>query len=263
MHFGVPNLRQFRGWQRLRDLNVSKGPKSLDGIEAFQELQRINMIMGPVSDLSPLAHLPKLAEVKMVFMKRCSDIAPLGRLPALRRLEIAQPIISSRDIVHVRSLKPLAGASRLEELVLLGTAVDDGDLMPLAEIPTLRRVQLGQDVGAELDTLRRARPDIEMQVMPQHTRASEGEVAGAVTVHRPSPGVRQWSIFEDLTEVVGGSTNYAAEARVRSAVKSSNAQLMSRLSFDTEAGAVGIYADSEADIRAVADIITVLASRRA
>ncbi len=263
MHFGAANLRQFRGWQRLRDLSVSKGPKSLDGIEGFQELQRIHLIMGPISDLSPLEHLPNLAEVKMVFMKGCSDLTSLGRLPALRRLEIAQPALSARDVVHVHSLKPLSDASKLEEVVLLGTAIDDGDLMPLAEIPALRRVRLGQDIGADPDVLRRARPDIEIQAMPQRTRTAGGEPAGAVTIHRPSPGVRQWSIFEDLTEVIGGNTNYAAEARLRRALSASNAELLRRLSFDTESGAVGIYADAEADIRAVAGIITRLANDRA
>jgi hypothetical protein len=51
------------------------------------------------------------------------------------------------------------------------------------------------------------------------------------------------------------STNYAAESRVKREVRKRNPALARRLDWDTEAGAVSCYANSEADIRAVANIV--------
>ncbi len=74
------------------------------------------------------------------------------------------------------------------------------------------------------------------------------------TLHDPAGGVSEWWFFENLAEVLGVQTNYAAETRVRRAMQKADGELLRRISFDTEGGAVGIYAKTEADLRAVAAI---------
>src|SRR5207237_1156965 len=103
-------------------------------------LARLRLVMLTVTVLAPLAGLPRLADVELVGLQRVPDLAPLGTLPSLRRLVVARAGGEYRDIVHVDSLRPLAAAQALEEVVLTGTVVDDGDLAPLAELPALRRV---------------------------------------------------------------------------------------------------------------------------
>lgn len=70
--------------------------------------------------------------------------------------------------------------------------------------------------------------------------------------------MEQWSIFESLAPGLNLATNYAAEGLIRKEVKKRNSELAKRLVWDTEAGAVAVYADSESDIRAVAEIINDL-----
>ena len=75
-------------------------------------------------------------------------------------------------------------------------------------------------------------------------------------------GAAQAWMFDDLAELLGTSTNYAAEKKIRSAVKKLDAKLASRLEWDTEAGAVGIYAEHEQDMRKVAEIVNELVARK-
>jgi hypothetical protein len=89
-----------------------------------------------------------------------------------------------------------------------------------------------------------------------------GEEVGGVVIHLPARSTDGWWIRDDLTDVVRASTNYAAEKRVRKALATENPLLLSRLSFDTESAAVVIHAESEDDIRAVAELIGRLANSR-
>jgi hypothetical protein len=47
-------------------------------------------------------------------------------------------------------------------LALLGTDICDGDLAPLIDLPKLRKVVLGRHLEADVDKLKAARPDIEI-----------------------------------------------------------------------------------------------------
>ena len=140
------------------------------------------------------------------------------------------------------------------------SGVADRDLAPLAEIRTLRKVQLGalEDAGlrASADRLRASRPDLEVDYVcaPRAARRA-GLQVGLVTIHPPSQGALQWSIRESLAERLEMSTNYAVEARLKRELKTRDAALLKRLEWDSEAGAVGVYADTASDVRAVADVI--------
>jgi hypothetical protein len=67
--------------------------------------------------------------------------------------------------------------------------------------------------------------------------------------------MQEWSIYDDLADVLDVETNYAAEQQVRRLMKKIAPEVLRRIDFDTEAGGVGIYAKTEADIRAVATIL--------
>jgi hypothetical protein len=83
-------------------------------------------------------------------------------------------------------------------------------------------------------------------------------VVGGVVVRRPGRGLAQWSIFQSLAQPLGVATNYDAERRIRREVKARVPEAAKRLEWDTEGGAVGIYAGQEDDIRAVAEVINGL-----
>jgi len=92
--------------------------------------------------------------------------------------------------VHVDSLRPLAAAQALEEVVLTGTVVDDGDLAPLSELLALRRVVAFGDVSDAVAAFRRARPDVEVTWHGGGT--PPGERLGAVFLRPPRHGMPRW-----------------------------------------------------------------------
>jgi hypothetical protein len=186
-----------------------------------------------------------------------ADAVDLESIASLGKLRTFIIDSSLRDEpVRLQSLKPLARAAALEEIVLLETLVEDGDLLPLANLKRLKTVRLASRIGADVERLRAARPDIQIDYTPPDTRFDAlREQVGFVTIQRPGAGLVKWSIFQDLASHLRVSTNYAAESRVKHQVRKRNSELARRLDWDTEAGAVGCYAKDEADIRAVAHIL--------
>lgn len=183
----LANLKALRTWTRLRSLTVGNGGvKSLAGIDAFQQLERLTLFLVRIADLSSLAGLSKLEEIVMRGLTTVTDLAPLGHLPALRRLEIERVGIGARDDIHIRSIKPLASAAALEEALLPGVSIDDGDVTPLIGLPRLRRVKLYGDMDASVLELRRARPDVAVDWRPADQRRGErmGDVLSAAAGRR-------------------------------------------------------------------------------
>lgn len=109
-----------------------------------------------------------------------------------------------QDIVHIESLRPLAAAKTLEEIILDGVIVDDPDLTPLADLPALRQVSLFGDVERSVDILRRARSDLDVKWQPGS--APPGERVGAVFLRQPTSQLPNWWIREDLTDLPSTST---------------------------------------------------------
>src|SRR5207244_1129899 len=171
----------------------------------------------------PLRELPRLAALTLRMPASGIDLGSIVRVPALTSLVIDESVMTDRDVVHLPSLRPLATARRLEELVLIGVRVDDGDLLPLASLPALRKLRLGQDIAADVAALRAARPDLEIHYTPPPTRRTDlEERVGHVTINRPGEGIDQWWIFDSLADALQTATNYAAEKKIRSAVKRQN-----------------------------------------
>ena len=255
----LSNLRAFRAWTRLKSLVLTgAGVRGLDGMEAFAGLERLKLIALKVDDLSPLANLSRLTELELSGLERLKDLGPLAGLTSLRQLVIARVGGELRDIVHVDSLRPLAGARALEEVSLVGAVVDDSDLAPLVDLPALRRVRVFGDLGAAVADLRRARPDI-VVIWGGGSKPSPGLPAGPVFLHPPDEKIPVWWLREDLTRLLQVPTNADAEDRLRAALATEDAPLLARLRFDTEADAVVVESEREEDLRAVARVIEQLA----
>jgi hypothetical protein len=218
-------------------------------------LEELTLINLSVADLSPLRELAALRKLTLRMIDAEIDLASIGAIVQLRSFTIDN---SARDEAPVRlsTLQPLASALALEELTLRETTIEDGDLTPLLSLPSLRKVHLNSTIGADVQVLRVARPDLEIHhVAPNPQLNLLQEVVGGVTLRRPDSSLQQWSIFQSLAPALGLATNYDAERRIRSSVKKRDPELAKRLEWDTEAGAVGIYAGKEEDIRAVAEIV--------
>jgi hypothetical protein len=255
MGIRLSNLRRLSTWTRLRHLALSGSAlKSLDGIEAFEHLETLHLIMLGTEDLAPLRGLRDLTSLWLTCMDHCRSLRALAGLRALRSLIVYQIAASARQVCLIDTLKPLAGLGDLEEFVLVGTRIEDSDLSPLFDLPNLKRVQLGSHVRANVEELRRARPDLKIIYFPPKPGPLAVRV-GAIAIHPPQGAVKDWWIYEDLASDLGARTNHEAEQRIRRAVRKIHPDLMTRLSFDTEAGGVGISATKEEDIRSVATIL--------
>ena len=255
----IANLRRWDTWKRLRSLTLSgRGVKSLAGLESIEQLKQLTLLNLHMRDLSPLRELSHLTDLTLRMPAKEVDVASVAALPQLRFLEVDDVANTDSENLHLPTVNPLAKASALEELALF-CVVDDGDLTPLAELPKLRKLRLGPSIGADVEALRAARPDMQIDYTPPDPKWEKlKERVGAITIQRPGEGLEQWSIFESLAPGLRLATNYAAEGLIKKEVKKKIPELSKKLDWDTEAGAVAVYADSESDIRAVADIINDL-----
>ena len=260
--FQMANMKRWDTWKRLRIACFGgRGVKSLAGIEACEQLESLLLLNLRTGDLAPLRDLQRLSTLTLRLPDRAIDLASIAQIPKLRRFEIDAMPVTQNDVAHLPSLAPLWKAAALEEIILNGTCVDDGDLSPLASIGTLRRVHLGQDINCDVEKLRQARPDVTIDYKPPSGPARKFERVGQVNIYPPGDGINEGSIFDSFAQLLHTSTNYAAEKLIRTEVRKSDPALLKRLDWDTEAGAVGIYAKDEKDIRAVADAINRLLSR--
>ena len=255
----IANLRRWNTWQRLRSLTLSgQGVKSLAGLESIEHLEQLTLLNLRMENLSPVRELSRLRELTLRMPAAGLDLASVSAIPRLRSLVIDDAAVTDHEALYVPSLKALGKAVALEELTLFCT-VEDGNLLPLAELPRLQKVRLASNIGADVDALRAARPDLSIDHKPLDLDLQKlKERVGAVSIQRPGEGLEQWSIFQSLAPGLKAATNYAAESRIKKEVRKRNPELARRLDWDTEAGAVGVYAGSEADIREVADVINDL-----
>lgn len=258
----IANLRRWNTWKRLRLLVLSgRGVKSIDGLESCESLEQLTLLNMNMTALAPLRDLHRLRTLALIMVAKGADLRSVARIPNLRALTIEHAVVG--DVVHLPALKELAEAKRLEEIRIMHAAVDDGDLLPLAALPNLREVTLGSEIGGDVEALRAARPEVKMNFTPPNARFEAlKEKLGGVTIRRPGEGLQQWSIFQSFAGAIGSQTNYSAESRIKAEIKKRDAGLAKRLDWDTEADAVGIYADAEGDIRAAAEAINSLLEMR-
>jgi protein phosphatase 1 regulatory subunit 7 len=192
----IANLRRWGTWEKLRRLVLTgAGLKSLAGVEQFENLENLTLIMLGCKDLEPLEGLSRLTDLTLRHVPASRNLNALSELTGLSRLRIDQSVGSDRDIIRVESLQPLAKLINLRELVLLGTDIGDGDLTPLIGLPQLRKVVLGRHLEADVDKLKAARPDIEIDHhLPAAKQPGIIERVGQITIHGPIGELKRWSI---------------------------------------------------------------------
>ncbi|HXT26764.1 MAG TPA: hypothetical protein VN749_18245 [Candidatus Eisenbacteria bacterium] len=250
----IANLRRWNSWKLLRSLVLSgRGVKSLAGLEECENLEDLTLLNLAMNDLSPLIQLSRLHTLTLRMVAKSADLVSVGAIKNLRSLTIEHPAVG--DCLELPTLQPLVEAQKLEELTILYSAIGDGSLLAIRELPKLRKVRLGPEIAADVEGLRAARPDLEIiYTRPDPNWETRREKLGAVTIQKPGGGFEQWSIFQSFAGALG-KTNYEAEGRIKGEVRRRDAALARRLEWDTEADRVGIYSDSEADIRAVAALV--------
>lgn len=102
----LTNLRAWRSWSRLRALTLTgSGVGSLAGMEAFTALERLRLVMMGIDDLSPLAGLPRLAEIELTGLAHVRDLGPLRTLPSLRRLTLEDSDVGTA-VADLRRARP-------------------------------------------------------------------------------------------------------------------------------------------------------------
>ncbi|MBV1862257.1 MAG: hypothetical protein KUG77_27810, partial [Nannocystaceae bacterium] len=144
---------------------------SLTGFEGLN-LELVSVNETAVSDLSPLASMSKLTELRIMETK-VTDLRPLAKLRALQNLDARDTGVrdlaplSSLPLVElsvayspVSSLEPLRNMRTLEDLDVGSTNVRS--LEPIADLPRLQRLSSDGSLvpKAELDALREARPSM-------------------------------------------------------------------------------------------------------
>jgi hypothetical protein len=112
-------LAPLAGLTRLRALVLRWAPR-LEGLEGLGALQGLEVLA--LGDL-----------------KRVEEFGLLAALPGLRMLHLDSPV---GGVQRCRSLAPLVGLRRLEEVWLIGLSIERGGLRPLARMPWLRWLTL-------------------------------------------------------------------------------------------------------------------------
>jgi hypothetical protein len=254
----LPDLRPMSGWASLRSLWLrGRRVKSLEGIAELRALESAWLEVLGISDLAPLQGLATLSTLNLSGLA-LDDLGPLAGLTSLRHLTLS----GAEGRWHVKSLGPLGDLKHLEEVTLRGTTTRDLNLSALERLPRLKRLELfpADYLGDRVVAFRKARPDVSVEA--QRVGGVASISIGPVEVHPPSAGLADWWFLQDLTGLLGTDTNAEAEARLQHAIGRRSPDLLVRLSFDSEAGGVGVTAKSEADIREVADVIAELAESR-
>jgi hypothetical protein len=253
----MANLRSWRNLKGLRHLRLGGQIGSLDGIEAFVDLETLALGISDGIDLSPLTALPRLRSLTLRCDDAPSSLPAIGSLKGLRRFEIE--LGDFRRFGRLPSIEFLGRLVELEHVTIRTVDLEDHRLDPLFDLPSLRTFDLFAAAGPNLEEFERRRPGLDGRrklMNPPEGRFSVGEVM----IDHP-PGTDRWSIYQDLTRLLRTETNADADARLRAALQRTDAGLLGRLTWDSESGGVAVYAGTEGDIRAVARVILDLAPR--
>lgn len=240
LNLGVASLARLSlvgAKDRLEDLRVRGGLGSVEGVERFGLLWTAEFIRTRVRDFSPLANT-LVEELRIEHRKPVENgFLGLGEMPELRTLHLE---VDSGTLERVADLHR---APALESVTFEGTALGNAVIDSLAQIPTLKEVVMAGGTKTQRARLEAARPDI--------------TIFGGVRDAPPGPFEidqfdDEWSIYGNVASLVGASSNYAAERKIKAALDPS---VRKQLSFDTEAGMFSAQSTDRAVIDAVAETI--------
>jgi hypothetical protein len=251
----LSNLKVFKAWKKVRYMLLAgRRIKSLEGIQALSALEELFLGRTSVADLAPLGQASSLRRLHLTQPDRITDFSPIGGLHNLERLIIDMG--SEAQTGHLADIGFVTGLERLEQLEIIGAVIDDRRLEPLFGLPKLRRVWLLGDYGAQVDDLRRQKPECEVEATPLAPEPGLAIQVGPLILRKIADDF--WTIFQDLSDLLGVRDNFVASNRVQQALKKHDPNLLARLELDPDADFVSIRALNEEDIRATAAVISAL-----
>lgn len=127
---------KFAHLSNLRSLGLANaGMRSLQGLGALRSLKFLGLYgLRKLESLTGIEPLTSLEHLEVNGCKNVRDIAPVAALKNLKRLHLC-------DDGHIQSLLPVSELRDLEEMLFYGsTHVVDGDLLPVAHLPRLKKV---------------------------------------------------------------------------------------------------------------------------
>ncbi|MBR28969.1 MAG: hypothetical protein CML46_18830 [Rhodobacteraceae bacterium] len=141
--------------------------ESLAPLAEAPDLRRLNLYDTGVTDLLPLARLPRLRVLDLGINPQVADIAPLAGCTGLQSLDLGHTQVAdiaplagctglqslNLDSTQVADIAPLAGCTGLQSLGLRGTQV--ADIAPLAGCTGLKSLDLETTQVADIAPLLR------------------------------------------------------------------------------------------------------------
>jgi Leucine-rich repeat (LRR) protein len=133
----------FRDVKKVTDLNLNHlDIKSLDGVESFRSLKKLDLSFNQVSDLTPLTKLTHLEEI-ILYMNKVVDVSALAKIKTLIKLDL-----SSNQITDIA---PLAVLTNLEELDLNNNKITT--IHSVAMLPNLKMLDVSRNYIKDMNTL--------------------------------------------------------------------------------------------------------------
>jgi hypothetical protein len=229
----------------LTDVAVSTrslvGVSDLDGLTGL----RLSGKIPALTELSGAQQLERLA----LFLGSSGEavLSTLPPLKTLRRLEIDG--LSINGFTKISSLAFLTCVAAIEELVLTGMSIEDADMMPIRELKHLRHVEILGSLDPQVEELIRAK---QVELADIRNIAATGDAHDELAASRVGA---EWGVFGDLRARLGVENNYDAERLLRGVLAAEAPELLSRVSFDTEAGLFSVTANDRADIDSIISIL--------
>jgi hypothetical protein len=255
------DLARVRNPEAIGSLSLHAPLADWQGIDRLSNLALIEIARGtaPVEGLTPLGRLRALRSLTLHCDDATAGLDALGETP-LRRLRVfdhgdggglerivASPPrnVETLTLVLVENsprgldLRTLRLLESLRELTLTNVLAACGNSLFDGGFRALERLQLTVRDASEGTLVQSLRPDVSVFAVP-YTDASR---APAII----EEGGR-FHLFCDLADVVGAETNYEATDVLINRLRDRDARLLARLSFDPEAGGVGISADDRSSL---------------
>ncbi len=233
----------------LKDLRVlAKAPslttvmvaaRSLTGVERLERLRSLRLIVHAPA-VAPLASARALESVEIRARHAPADLDLLSKVSGLKRLLLDLGDIGG--LADVKSISFLSELPALEELIIRGARLLDGDLKVLRTLK-LRKLELAGDFGPQASSLASALPTATVRVVGNTDGAGFYDVVQVAGL---------WVLFSDLARELGYENNYEVERAVKEDLSRTAPDVISRVQFDSEAGAFCVRAKTRKDVDEVA-----------
>jgi hypothetical protein len=244
---GVPlaDLRAVRTLVSLSDLQLVT-PKSFSGVSELKALRSLLVYGRTCPPVEELASVPALHELELRVETLPADVMALGDCEKLECLRLELGNISQTVLISLGFLKRL---KRLKRLALCGVTLDRKALLVLKELEGLEELILSGDLGDLTEA--------EMASQLPTTRINLTDISGGAELAPRRIG-DEWTLFRDLASVLGVRDNYEAEVVIRREVNRSAPDVVTKLEFDSESGAVSVTSRDRDAIERVVKVIARL-----